>query len=285
MRYVPVEIVRMLLRHKAEAVIGVEANTVTLFFSDIAGFTTISEQSSPTDLMSYLELYFEAMTDIILDQSGTLIDYIGDAIFACWNSPQKVEHHEYKACASALLQQKVILELNRKYISLGLPECNVRMGIHTGKVLIGNLGSSRRLKYTAVGDAVNLASRLENLNKLYGTKIIISEEVFASVRNHFLCRKLDLVIVKGKHNPTLIFELVASMNEATELQRSIVDLYHTAMDYYFSRNFEDCCKELDKLLAWIPEDLSVAKLRRKCIALMEQPPPENWMGVEILYEK
>jgi len=282
LRYVPVDVVRMLVQYCAEPVIGVEQHYVTLFFSDIADFTTISEQTHPCQLIHLLCEYLDMASDSILTSKGTLADFIGDAVFAFWNAPTEVEKHPAVACESALFQQECLAKLNSQWTSQGLPNFKVRMGIHTGNALCGNIGSNSRMKFTAIGDSVNLASRLENLNKRYDTKILITEEVFSQVKEDFLCRPLDIVSVKGRTSSTWIFELVCRMKDATPEQKSVSITAHTAWTLYLSRRFGSCLEELRKL----PEsDVPASLLKERCLKYIQSPPPADWSGVDILTEK
>jgi adenylate cyclase len=188
MKYVPVEVVRLLVQHNAEPVIGMEPRNVTLFFSDITDFTTIAEHMEPCNLARVLSEYLGNVSDVILQSGGTLADYIGDGVFAFWNAPNDVINHPSAVCEAALTQQECIRKLNYEWAKHGLPSFKVRMGIHTGFSLCGNSGSGKRMKYTAIGDSVNLASRLENLNKRYDTHILITGAVHSQVQGEFLCR-------------------------------------------------------------------------------------------------
>jgi len=289
LKYVPVEVVRLFLKFNAEAVIGVETRNVTLFFSDIANFTSISERVTPQNLIGLLSEYLTSASEIILQSEGTLADYIGDAVFAFWNAPNEVPNHPNVACEAALLQQEGLKKLNAKCLDSGITGCftqiSVRMGIHTGSALCGNIGSEKRMKYTAIGDAVNLTSRLENLNKRYGTNILITEDVFLQVRQDYLCRAIDIVAVKGRRQSTCIFELVARMKDATEEQKRVSLLSQIALTCYRSRDFVACLRKLDKVEDLLPGDMALVLLKEKCQFYNNTPPPADWTGVEILTEK
>jgi adenylate cyclase len=285
MKYVPVEVVRLLLEHNAEAVRGVEPRTVTLFFSDIAGFTSISEQISPQQLISILSDYFAVASDTILQSDGTLVDYIGDAVFAFWNAPKDVPDHASAACEAALQQQESLKALNSEWAKQGLPGFSIRIGIHTGPALCGNIGCFKRMKYTAIGDAVNLASRLENLNKRYSTNILISSDVYEQVQQDYLCRVLDVVQVKGRQTPSWIFELVARKREATQKQVQLCELSHAELTCYLNRDFQGCLIHLKKLEELEPGHKTVSLRQQRCQQYIQSPPPADWTGVEVLLEK
>lgn len=179
---------------------------LTVFFSDIRGFTTLSENMTSQELVNHLNIYFTAMTDLAIEYSGTLDKYIGDAMMAFWGAPLALANHAELACKCALKQMQVLNELNEswpeeKHIHIGI-------GINTGIMTVGNMGSRQRMNYTSMGDNVNLCSRLEATNKEYGTNIIISEYTYAQVKDTFIVRELDNIRVKGKNKPVLIYELV-----------------------------------------------------------------------------
>ncbi|RKP21322.1 hypothetical protein ROZALSC1DRAFT_27251, partial [Rozella allomycis CSF55] len=180
-RYVPVDVV-----------------TLLIMFTDIANFTSITEKISPNQLVVLMGEYFSEISGIILESQGIVDKYIGDAVMAFWNAPLSLENHPVIACHAALQCQKRLHELQKRWLKQGFPLIETRIGINTGNALVGNFGAPNRLNYTCIGDSVNLASRLEGLNKLYGTKIIISEFTYERVRPYFVCRPLDRVAVKGK---------------------------------------------------------------------------------------
>ncbi|MFH1012490.1 MAG: adenylate/guanylate cyclase domain-containing protein [Candidatus Peregrinibacteria bacterium] len=206
--YVSPEVVKQILAHPETLQLGGAKRDITTFFSDIAGFTSISEKMEPTELVTFLNEYLQAMTEVILKHQGTLDKYEGDAIMAFWNAPVAQHDHAKSACLAALEQQARLQELRKQWKKAGLPEIHARMGINTGPAVVGNMGSADRFDYTAIGDAVNLASRLEGINKQYGTEIIISENTYAQVRDLFECRQLDRTQVKGKEQVVTIYELI-----------------------------------------------------------------------------
>jgi adenylate cyclase len=197
-KYMPHQLVLSLIKRGDDINIGGEAKKITIFFSDIANFTTISESMAPQDLMVHLSEYFEYLTSIIIQEKGTVDKYIGDAIMAFWGAPTEDPDQTYHACRTALLCQHKLAELNKKWKLQGLPVLETRIGINVGEVIVGNVGCSERMNYTIIGDSVNLASRLEGVNKYYGTNIIISDAAYELIKNKFLCRTLDIVAVKVK---------------------------------------------------------------------------------------
>ena len=188
MKFVPKEIVMDFLTEEQNG--GdlfkpfVSEKKVAILFSDIESFTSISENLHPRQLISMLNVYFEEASNVVRSHSGTLDKYIGDSIMAFWNAPHDLEHYEIQACRAAIEMQRVIGELNERFLNDGLPPFNTRIGVHVGNVLVGNTGSSFRLSYTIMGDSVNLGSRLEGLNKLYGTRTLISHDCKTQVDSH-----------------------------------------------------------------------------------------------------
>jgi adenylate cyclase len=208
-RYVPADLVRQLVERGEGGELGGEKRELTLFFSDIESFTTASEKLEPEEVMLQLSEYFDAMTHEIMAEQGTVDKFIGDAVMAFWGAPSDVEDPAIRACRAALRCQARLAGLNDHWESEGRPRFNTRIGLHTDDVVVGNVGSSERMNYSAIGDGVNLASRLEGLNKQYGTHIMISEATYQLVKDYFECRLLDEVVVKGKTQSVNVYELLA----------------------------------------------------------------------------
>lgn len=203
-KYVSPEVVAQMMDNPPE--LGGVDRELTVFFSDIRGFTSLSETLTPQELVKHLNEYLSAMTDIILETGGTLDKYVGDEIMCFWGAPLEVQDHANRACTCALLQKKKLAELNahwpaEKKLAIGI-------GLNTGVMTVGNMGSTGRMNYTLMGDNVNLGARLEGTNKVYGTMIIVSEYTYALVKDEFVFRELDIIRVKGKNKPVVIYELV-----------------------------------------------------------------------------
>lgn len=204
--YVSKSIVDELIKHPEKLELGGEDKDITVLFSDIRGFTTLSEKLTPQELVAHLNKYLSAMTDIIFKYEGTLDKYVGDEIMAFWNAPLEQENHARLACLTALEMMSILGELNENW-----PEekkLNIGIGLNTGIMTVGNMGSQSRMDYTLMGDNVNLGARLEGTNKIYGTNIIISEFTFKEIKDDFICRELDNIRVKGKKRPVKIFEIL-----------------------------------------------------------------------------
>ena len=212
-KYVPDDLVRQLLSSQQEVEIGGSERELTLFFSDIEGFTSIAEKMPPRQLAEHVSDYLDALSHVLLDHRATIDKYIGDGIMAFWNAPLPCADHAALACRAALTCQRQLAILNRDWERAGKAVLKTRIGIHTGRTVVGNIGSSRRFDYTAIGDSVNLASRLEGANKRYGTQIIVSQATVDQIGDEFELRPLDRIAVKGKVEPVHIYELLSREGE------------------------------------------------------------------------
>jgi adenylate cyclase len=275
-----------------EAVLGVSPKEVTIFFSDIAGFTTICEAMKPNELLILLSDYFAAMSAIITKSRGTLLEFIGDALLVVWNAPQDVADHAYQTVEAAIQMNEYLNLMAPKWTELGYPPINIRSGIHTATVFVGNIGSPDRMKYGVLGDGVNLASRLEELNKRYKTKIMISinTEKKKKVQNFFLTRPLDLVAVKGKKTGTAVFEVLGRRTEVTDAINKLADTSKQGFDYYYGRSFQeavdtftDAGKQYQALNGI--RDAASDLLMNRCKDMLVNPPPDGWNGTEVLNQK
>jgi adenylate cyclase len=284
-KYVPADVVRRLVRTKREARLGVEPAEVTIFFSDIEDFTRLSERIPHDTLVEMMGEYLDELSDIILGEGGTVDKYIGDAIMAFWNAPEPVENHRAAAVRAALACQERKRELNTRWAEKDLPPLRTRIGLHTGSVLVGNLGSNRRMNYTIIGDPVNLGARLESLNKVYGTGILISGAVHGEIAEQFLCRPIDRVVVKGKTEPIRIYEPIAAVDDVTGEQRDRVAFYKDALDLYFAARFAEAADAFDYVLDLDPDDLAARLLRDRAARYRDAPPPEDWDGAYHLDHK
>ena len=284
-KYVPVDVVSRLFKTRREATLGFERANVTVFFSDIAGFTPITESLSPDDLAVLIGEYFEEMSSIILAAGGTVDKYMGDAIMAFWNAPEPVENHQIAAVRAALACQSRLAELRTDWQGRGFPLLHQRIGLHAGNVLVGNLGSKMRMNYTVIGDTVNLAQRLERLNKWYGTEMLISEEVHAQVKDVYLCMALDAVAVRGKTIATNIYRVFGEHDKTTEQDQVRVARYSQALELYKGRAFSDAATAFASYLESYPDDKAAHMLQGRCAGYQKTPPPPDWNGVEQLDDK
>ncbi|MCU0848184.1 MAG: adenylate/guanylate cyclase domain-containing protein [Spirochaetes bacterium] len=207
-KFVSKSVVDDLLKHPDKLKLGGDKKILTVLFSDIRGFTSISEKLTPEKLVEHLNEYLQSMTDIVIKYNGTLDKYVGDEIMAFWGAPIPQDDHAALACSAALEMMKELRRLNDEWIKIGKPSLNIGIGLNSGDMVVGNMGSSSRMDYTLMGDNVNLGARLEGTNKIYRTNIIISEYTYEQVRDRFVVRELDLIRVKGKELPVKIYELI-----------------------------------------------------------------------------
>ena len=245
-QYMSPAVIEELLKHPEKLKLGGEKKELTIFFSDIRSFATISEKFSPEKLVSVLNQYLSAMTEIIIKNNGVIDKYIGDEIMAFWNAPLDEPRHPALACSSALEMTKKLKELNSKWKKEGIEEIKIGMGINTGEAIVGNMGSSQRFNYTTMGDNVNIASRLESLNKVYGSPIIISESTYEKIKDYFICRELDFVMVKGRKEPTKIYELICKKEDETKDIKKFTELFENGLDKYRKAKWEDAINYFQK---------------------------------------
>lgn len=271
-KYVPIDLVRTLYRGGIRPTLGGRPETLAILFTDIEGFTDIAESLAPNALAALLDDYFAAMTRAVHDHEGTVDKFIGDAVMAFWNAPHRVDRPAEKACRAVLAAIAAEKVMQKAAKENGRPRIATRFGLHFAEVLVGNFGSADRMNYTALGDGVNLAARLEGLNKLYGTHVLASRAFVDAAGGEFFFRFIDVVRVKGKTTPTEIFSLVADVGaEARE-----TDLrYRAAFELYREGRFSVAATAFAALA---PDPASVALFER-CRAFEQSPPAPNWDGV------
>jgi adenylate cyclase len=277
-KYVSPVVIDNLIKNPERLKLGGERRNITLFFSDIRGFTSISEKLDPEELVRLLNEYLSEMTKIIMNNQGLVDKFMGDAIMAFWGAPIEQSDHAEKACLSSLEMINKLKDLQEKWKKEGIPSFNIGIGLNTGDAIVGNMGSFDRFDYTAMGDNVNLASRLEGLNKFYGTNIIISENTYNIVKNKFETRKLDAVRVKGKKKPILIYELLSQKDGLSKDQRQFVSLYESALELYFKKKWKEAMESFKAALD-IREDGACRLFIDRCREFLRNPPSAEWDGV------
>ncbi|MGE4632868.1 MAG: adenylate/guanylate cyclase domain-containing protein [Planctomycetota bacterium] len=280
-KYVPSRVVRQLVTEDRVAVPGMEEATSCIYFSDVVGFTTIAETLPPEQMVMLAGEYLQEMSHQVLEHSGIIDKFIGDAIMAFWIAEVDGTRVTARACQAALKSQKRLEELRSDWKKRDLPQLRARIGLHTGPVLVGNIGSQNRLNYTVLGDTVNLASRLEGLNRIYGTEIIVSAEVAQIVADEMHCRILDHVAVKGRRAGGAIYQLVCEQDQATDSQQTIAYLHAEALEKYEAGNFEDAASAFEEMHREFPDDSPAGILADRCKELIKHP-PENWAGFTLL---
>jgi len=300
-RFVPATVVKNIVRGNARALrLHVSRREVTVMFSDIHDFTSISESLSPHDLLLILTRYLSVMTKVVEMYDGVVTEILGDGVLAFWNTPDDVPDHAAKACASALGQQAALVSLNAELEGLRMPRLAIRIGLHTGVVLSGNLGSETRMKFGCLGDAVNLASRLEGLCKNYGAGVICSGCTHGALPPDagFICRKLDLIQVKGRTEPTDIYELMGRDLPEEVLfseQRAHAKAYEGALRAFQQAEFDKAQDTLEALTLEFPEDVAAARLLKKVVQYHDSDPTRGvvlteeerraWTGITVMTEK
>jgi len=285
--YVSSDIVDEILRDPDKLKLGGENKNVTLLFSDIRGFTSLSESIPPEMLVSVLNEYLSPMTQIVMEERGTLDKYIGDAVMAIFGAPLDVPDHATRACQASLSMLKKLGQINNEWRKRNFPTISIGIGINTGAAIVGNMGANMRFDYTAIGDSVNLASRLEGLNKLYGTEIIISKSTLENLNSSeapFLFRELDLVQVKGKEEPISIFELVNTFSGDSN-KTDLVRMFTEALNTYREGKFLAAKEKFAEILLNFPNDTPSALYKERCQEYILHPPPLDWTGVYTAKEK
>ena len=286
--YLNPAVVNILVNEPDKAKLGGDRRELTIFFSDIASFTTISEfyHKNPEGLVELLNEYLDEMTSIVLKYEGTLDKYEGDAVMAFWGAPLPQKDHALRTCYAALEMQKRLAELRPKWKKEGKPELAARCGLNTGIVIVGNMGGKDRFDYTVIGDSVNLASRLEGANKQYESKIMISDFTFQHVKGKVTTRELDLIQVKGKTEPVKVYELLGRSDlQMNDNQKQSLELYHEGLKLYRERKWEEAIAYFQQAYS-LDATCYVAQIYTQRANLYQiNPPPEEWNGVFVMTTK
>jgi adenylate cyclase len=288
-QYLSPEVIRRLLLNPQ--LVEPRKTDITVMFSDIRGFTTISEKLDAQELALFLNQYLSDMTKLVFETQGTLDKYIGDAVMAFWGAPFEEPGHAAKGCVSALEMMKRVREMQKKWEAEGKPKLDIGIGLNTGVASVGNMGSALRYGYTALGDTVNLSSRLEGLNKDYGTHILVNETTYAAVKDDgFLFRELDLIRVKGKFQPVILYELIGRKGELNvygdaEQLRVRMELFERARELYRKRQWEPAQKTFQDILDKWPDDGPSRTYWKRCQEYLFEEPPMGWDGVFTMTHK
>ncbi len=272
--YLSKDVIESVLQDPAKLKLGGERRELTVLFSDIRGFTTISEGLDPEALTNLLNEYLTPMTELVFSHKGTLDKYMGDAIMAFFGAPMPYAEHPHMACRTALAMMEELKRLREGWKARGLPLIDIGIGLNTGVMSVGNMGSANRFDYTVMGDNVNLGSRLEGTNKQYGSHIIISEFTEAAVHADFTCRELDSVQVKGKHEPVRIYELVHE-GPQDPAKDGWIDQFHEALTLYRGQRWDEAIERFSRLESDPPSRIYL----ERCQQMKEHPPGAEWNGV------
>lgn len=293
-QYVPHDLVKQLVQSGDVAQVGGQRREITILFSDVADFTTISESMSPEAMMKQMSHYLKTLGSVIIERHGTIDKYIGDAIMAFWNAPLRDEDHARNACLAALECKAKNEALNAVWSARDEPIFKTRFGVHLGEAVVGNVGSSDRMNYTAIGEAVNLAARLEGLNKHYGTQILVSEPVAQALDGDFLFRVVDRVMPKGATRSVEIFELIGMLELSDENQQMLkaaqADIeycaqWRDAIDAFRSGAWSTAADKFAALAKHGGFDPLRDLYAERSASFVKAPPPSNWDGVEIFDTK
>jgi len=281
-QYMDNKVVEYLLKNPAIIKPGGQKQEITVFFADIAGFTTISERYAPEDTALMLHRILNELTEIVIQHFGVVDKYIGDCIMAFWGAPVKTQADESHACRAALACIKRLQDIHKQFLPPGIEEIAIRIGMHTGEAIVGNIGSDRLFNYTVIGDTVNLASRLESVNKFFKTKIIVSEETIRKTNNNFMARELGLIEVKGKTIPVRIFELIGEAHEASPEQKDFLLHYHSGLSLYREKRWQEAHDIFEELIQHVPDDGPSQFYKAQCEDYLSgMPLTENWTIVKM----
>jgi adenylate cyclase len=278
--YVAPDVIDIVLGTPGGVRLGGEERVMTALFSDLEGFTAFSEKNSPSELIGILSDYYANMTEQVFASKGTLVEYVGDELFAIFGAPAVQAEHAAQACAAALAMRENRAALSAEWVKIGRPQLKARTGINSGPMLVGNIGSKYRFHYSALGDHVNLASRLEQLNKIYSTEIMVSETTADMVKGQFVLRQLDLVQVKGRQQALRIYELIAKADAPLpDAKRKMLDLYASGFEAYLAQSWDKALGLFAQCLILVPGDGPSRLMEERCRIYRSTPPPEEWNGV------
>lgn len=273
-KYVPKAVIDQFFASPERMLVG-EDRILALLFSDIRGFTTISERMRPNEVVESLNAYFELMVDIIMHNHGVVDKYMGDAIMAFYGAPERTRHEASEAVQSAFEMLEALKDFNVWQAQRGRPEFRIGIGINYGVVTVGNIGSEKKMDYTVIGDMVNIGSRLEGLTKVYDQPIIISESVAKKIEKQFPCRLIDRVIVKGK---TAGIGIYTSRKELSPEEQHVWQLHEEAARLFYERSFEDAARLFQEVQELLPGDRSSAMFLERSKSNIASPPPPDWTG-------
>lgn len=278
-QYIPPELAKEVNSSKKGFSMEGEIREMTILFSDVRGFTTISERLKPHELTELMNKMLTTLSRQIHSNRGTIDKYIGDAVMAFWNAPLDDPNHAKNAVLGSLSMQTAMARLSEELVGAGLPELKMGVGINTGEACVGNMGSEIRLSYTVMGDTVNLASRLEGITKQYGVNTIVGERTFELTKDDFLYRPVDAVRVKGKEEAVQIFEPMCYKPKASASDYQLQDASYQYWESYQQRHFDDAVTILQELLAVYPDDGLLKIYLNRAMRFMEAPPPDDWDAV------
>jgi adenylate cyclase len=268
--FVPLDVVRELIKTGTPLTLGVEQRFMTVLFADLQDFSSLAERMAPNDLLAQLSVYFEAVSQAIAEESGTVDKFIGDGIMAFWGAPARRDDHVLRACCGALRAARRMQRLNADWSAQARPSLHLRIGLHCADVLVGNVGSSERLSYTVMGDGVNVAARLEGINKSFGTTICISDRVVKALGSDIVARPIRKVQVKGRKHEFMIYELLGIRNSddpelaaPVEIEK-LCEMTWAASSHFEKGNFDEAARRYEEILSAFPQDQLARSLLSTC---------------------
>jgi len=276
--YMAPSVVNQLIQSPEKLVLGGEKRVITAFFSDVQGFTNISEKLTPHELVELLNEFLTEMTDIILAHEGTVDKFEGDAIIAFFGAPNPLPNQAEVACSSCVEMQKKLAQLRDKWKTEGKPELKMRIGMCTGPAVVGNMGSKTRMDYTMMGDTVNTAARLEGVNKVYGIYTLVSDSTFAKVGDGIVGREIDAINVVGKAEPVTVYEIMGYPQDINGNLRQTLDAYAQGLNAYRKQDWDRALEFFNQALSVAPDDGPSQTMLARCNKYKEDPPPEGWDG-------
>ena len=285
--YVSDEVVKEIIADPSRLQLGGTKRHMSAIFTDVQGFSTISEKLDPEQLVSLLNHYLTLMSDAILEEKGTIDKFEGDAIIAFFGAPVEIPDHALRACVSAVAMKRIEEELNKKVMENKLSPWPLytRIGINTGSMVAGNMGTGNKMNYTIMGNAVNLAARLEGVNKEYGTWILASEETILETGGRILTRKLDRVRVVGINEPVRLYEILDVMESAESEKKKLAEVFNQALGFFEKRDWKTAMGGFDESCSIKSDDGPSAKYSQRCKTYLTHPPQDDWDGVFNLTEK
>jgi adenylate cyclase len=278
-QYLSPDVIDIIVKDPSQLSLGGTRKEMTAFFSDIQGFSSISEGLTPDELVLLLNQYLTEMCDIISGYNGTVDKFEGDAIIAFWGAPLEQPDHAKLACFASIDMQKRMFEQRKEFIAAKKPELYVRMGLNSGPMVVGNMGSQNRMDYTIMGDSVNLAARLEGANKFYKNYSMISENTYKLCSGDIDVRELDQVLVVGRNEPVIVYDLMDKKNMVSGKLADMVEKYNQGLELYKTRNYQDAISSFNSALKIFPGDGPSITYIERCNQFIETPPAPDWNGV------
>ena len=284
-RYVSSPVVESILRDPKRLKLGGEKRRMTVLFSDVRGFTSLSESMSPERLVHLMNTYLSRMTEVVFAYNGVLDKYIGDAVMAFWNAPFEQKDHALRGVKTALAMQRALAEMNRQRVFGPDVSLTIGVGVNTGDMVVGNMGSEARFDYTVIGDNVNLGSRVEGMTKQYGVGILMTEATREEVGRAIVARRIDKVAVKGRHEPTIVYEAIGLASEVTKEEDRLARDFEEAFDRYVNGDFENAIAICGSILQDYPQDGPCRTIIARSHQFLQDPPPSDWDGTWIMKTK